>query len=66
MKILVYTLMIMAFALVVFNITQLDFGNMLSGNSLIALIGIVASLCAILILFIFTTSKAIQDKYKSK
>lgn len=66
MKILVYTLMIMAFALVVFNITQLDFSDVLSGNSLIALIGIVASLCAILILFIFTTSKAIEDKYKSK
>lgn len=58
--------MIMAFALVVFNITQLDFSDVLSGNSLIALIGIVASLCAILILFIFTTSKAIEDKYKSK
>ena len=66
MKTFIYILIGLACALLVFNITQLNFDNLFSGNSLIALIGIVASLCAICILLIFKTSKAIQDKYKNK
>ncbi len=66
MKTIIYILLALAFGLVVFNITQLDFDNLFTGNSLIALIGIVASLCAICILLIFRTSKAIEDKYKNQ
>lgn len=66
MRIFIYILIALAFGLLVFNITQLDFDNLFSGNSLIALIGIVASLCAICLLFIFKTSKSIQDKYKNR
>lgn len=66
MKILIYILIGLACVLLVFNITQLNFDNLFSGNSLIALIGVVASLCAICLLLIFRTSKAIQDKYKNR
>lgn len=65
MKTFIYILIGLASAILIFNIIQLDFNNLFSGNSLIALIGIVASLCAICILLIFRTSKSIQDKYKN-
>jgi len=65
MKILLYTLIALAAGLVIFNITLLDFNNLTEGNSLMALIGIVASLCAICILLIFKTAKSIDQKTKS-
>jgi len=62
MKILVYVLTVFALGIVIFNITQLDFSNLLIGDSAIALIGIVASLCAICILMIFRSAKLIEQK----
>ena len=59
MKIFTSILVVIALALVVFNITLLDFEHLFEGNSIIALIGIAASLCAILILLIFRMSKMI-------
>jgi hypothetical protein len=44
----------------------LDFEHLFEGNSIIALIGIAASLCAILILLIFRMSKMIQEKTKNQ
>ncbi|ESU19962.1 hypothetical protein FCR2A7T_13710 [Flavobacterium cauense R2A-7] len=41
---------------------MLDFQNLFEGNSLIALIGIAASLCAVCILLIFRMSKMIDEK----
>ena len=66
MKIFTSILVVIALALVVFNITLLDFEHLFEGNSVIALIGIAASLCAILILLIFRMSKMIQDKTKNQ
>lgn len=54
--------MAIALALIIFNITLLDFNNLLEGNSLIALIGIIASLCAVCILIIFKVAKSIDEK----
>jgi len=62
MKIFTIVLMILAAALIVFNITQLNFNNLFAGDSIIALIGIAASFCAIIILLIFRMSKSIDDK----
>ncbi|MNK16744.1 hypothetical protein D3C87_349140 [compost metagenome] len=62
MKIFIYTLIAIALALIVFNITLLDFDNLLQGNSLVALIGIIASLCAVTILVIFRIAKNIEEK----
>lgn len=55
-------LIVVAVALIAYNVTLVNFENPLEGNSIIALIGIVASLCAIILLLIFMTSKKIQDK----
>ncbi|MHA3789839.1 hypothetical protein ACX0HA_16650 [Flavobacterium hauense] len=62
MKILIYTLIALALALIIFNITLLDFDNIFEGSSLVALIGIIASLCAVCILLIFKISKNIEEK----
>ncbi len=53
---------IIAVGLIAYNVTLVDFGNPFEKNSTIALIGIVASLCAIVLLLIFVSSKKIQDK----
>lgn len=58
--------MALAVGLIVFNITLLDFDNLLEGNSFIALIGIVASLCAVCILLIFKMAKSIDEKTKNR
>jgi len=62
MKIFINILLVFAFALIIFNITQLNFDHFFEGDSLVALIGIIASLCAVLILIIFKMSKSIDDK----
>jgi len=50
-------LIILALGLIAYNVTMVDFENPLKGDSTIALIGIVASLCAIVLMLIFMTSK---------
>lgn len=64
MKIFTNILLFIAIALIVVNIFLLDFNKPLEGNSMIAMIGIVASFCAVLILLIFRMSKKIADKIK--
>ena len=58
-------LIVLAIALIAYNVTLVNFENLLEGDSAIALIGIVASLCAIVLLLIFITSKKIQDNINS-
>ena len=53
MKIFTTVLVFLALALTIFNITLLDFKNPLQGDSVVALIGVAASFCAVLILLIF-------------
>ena len=55
-------MIVLAVALIAYNVTMVNFENPLEGDSVIALIGIVASLCAIVLLLIFMTSKKIQDR----
>ncbi len=61
-KYLSLVLILLGIALVAYNVTMLDFADPLNGDSLIALIGIVAALCAILLVLIFNSSKKIQKK----
>jgi len=58
-------LILIALALAIYNITLLDFNNLFEDDSLIACIGIMASLCAIVLLLIFNASKKIADKVKN-
>jgi hypothetical protein len=55
-------LIILGLVLIAYNSTLIDFDEPFKGNSIVALIGIVASLCAILLLLIYMTSKKIQRK----
>jgi uncharacterized membrane protein (DUF485 family) len=55
-------LIVLAVVLVAYNVTLVDFENPLVGNSVIALIGIAASLCAIVLMLIYVTSKKIEKK----
>jgi hypothetical protein len=57
-------LIFIALGLIVYNVTLLDFNAVFEGDSLIAAIGIVASLCAIVLLLIFMTAKKIEEKVK--
>lgn len=61
-RILLIILLVLAMALIAYNVTILDFQNPLAGDSLVALIGILAALCAIVLLLIYNTSKKIQKK----
>ncbi|SEA39775.1 hypothetical protein [Bizionia paragorgiae] len=64
MKIFTYILSALAIALVIFNATKLDFTNLLEGESVVALITMLAALCALLLLQILRISKAIEKKSK--
>ena len=62
MKIFTNILLFIAIALIIVNVFLLDFNKPFEGDSMIALIGIVASFCAVLILLIFRMSKKIEEK----
>jgi len=64
MKIFTSILVILALALIVFNITLLDFSHLFDTENSVALIGIVSSICAVLILLIFKISKRIEERTK--
>ncbi len=61
-KYLSIVLVVLALALIAYNVTVIDFNDPLQGDSTIAIIGIVAALCAIVLILIFNTSKKIQKK----
>ena len=62
MKIFTYILMALAVMLIIYNITLLNFNNLLEGDSQTALIGILASSCVLVLLAILILSKKIQKK----
>lgn len=61
-KTLSIILVICAVALIAYNVTLIDFEDPFEGNSVVAIIGVMASLCAIVLILIFYTSKKIQKK----
>ncbi|MGB5189633.1 hypothetical protein [Robiginitalea sp.] len=61
-KILLTVLLVLALVLIGYNTTVLDFEKPFEGESLVALICIIASLCAIILLLIFTAARKIQKK----
>ncbi|MDA8758566.1 hypothetical protein N9M92_04750 [Flavobacteriaceae bacterium] len=62
MKIFIRILMALSLGMVVFNVTQVNWENPLSEKSSIAVIGIMAALCAFLLLLLLTLSKKISKK----
>lgn len=63
-KTLIIILILIALGLIAYNVTLLNFDAIFEGDSLIAAIGVVASLCAIVLLLIFMTAKKIEEKVK--
>lgn len=66
MKYLTIIISIIALGLTIFNFTKVDFNAPFKGDSLVALITIVASLCVILMMLILRTSKRIEQKAKER
>lgn len=64
MKYVTYIVSAIALIMIIFNATKLDFQNLFEGDSVIALICIVALLCGVCILLIYNMSKQIEDKSK--
>ncbi|MGB0198491.1 MAG: hypothetical protein ACPF80_00455 [Flavobacteriaceae bacterium] len=64
MKNLIYVLGAIAVVLVVFNLFQIDYANAFTGDSLVAVIGVVAGVCAILLLVILLLAKKIQQRMR--
>lgn len=64
MRIVIYIFIALALALLIFNITQVNFEDPLKGGSSTALIGVVGSACAIVLLLILQVSKKIAKKQK--
>ena len=64
MKYIIYILIAIAGALMIYNITFLDPENLLGGNSGSALIGILASSCVIVLMVILLMSRKIAKKSK--
>ena len=55
----------MSLGLIGFNISIIDYSQpLLHGKSFVAIIGILAAFCALIILIIFKMSKKIEEKMK--
>jgi hypothetical protein len=59
-------LIILALALIAYNVTVIDFSDPLGEDSIVAVIGVVAALCAIVLLLILLTSRNIQKKIEEE
>ena len=62
MKIFIYILITLAAALLVYNVTKVDFSAPFQGESIVAVIGVVACLCAVLLMTILLLSRKIASK----
>lgn len=63
MKYFRYSLLLVAFALMVYNATILDFNALFQGDSQIALIGILASACVIILVLILIQAQRVKDRH---
>lgn len=66
MKIVSIVLTVIAIGLVAYNVTELNFNNLMAGQSMIALITIITALCAIMLLQILRMSKRIEKLSKQR
>ena len=66
MKILIKILIFLSIIMTLFNVIQVNWESPMEGQSSIAVIGIMASLCALLLLIILMISIKISNKLKRK
>ncbi len=65
MKVLIYIFLALAAGLLIFNLFYIDFEEPLEGESFAAVVGVGASLCAIILLTILKIALKIKEKMKS-
>jgi len=65
MKTLIYIFLALATGLLIFNVFHIDFDAPLEGDSFAAVIGVGASLCAVILLVILQVALRIQKKVKN-
>ena len=63
MKYFRYILLLIAFALIAYNATILDFNAPFQGDSQIALIGILASACVVVLVLILIQSQRVKQRH---
>ena len=61
-NVLPIVLIVIAVGLISYNVTLVDYSNPFQGESTVAVIGIVAALCAIVLILIYLTSRKIKEK----
>ena len=66
MKIFSIVFTVLAIISIVFSASKVDLSNPFEGDSLIALILILAALCALILVYILILSRKIQKKLNSK
>ncbi len=66
MKTLIYIFLVLASGLLIFNIFHVDYEAPLEGDSFAAVVGIGASLCAVILLVILQLALKIQQKIKNQ
>lgn len=66
MKIFIYLLIALSTVVIAYNLTLLDFDDLLGKDSAISLIGIVCAACVIVLLSILLTSKEIDRRSKGR
>ena len=66
MKIFSIVLSVIALGLIIFNLTKVNFEVPFKGDSMIAVITIVASFCVIIMMTILRISKRIEQKIKER
>ena len=65
MKTLIYIFLALATGLLIFNVFHIDFDAPLEGDSFAAVIGVGASLCAVVLLVILQVALRIKKKVKN-
>ena len=66
MKTLIYVFLVLAIGLLIFNVFNIDFDSPLEGDSFAAVVGVGASLCAVLLLVILQVALKIQRRVKNQ
>lgn len=66
MRIISTIIIVLATVMAIFNATKIDFEKPFEGDSMIAIITILAALCAIVLMLILRISKRIEQKVKEK
>lgn len=66
MKYISILIIVLASALTLFNLTKVDFSDPFNNDSIVAIITVLASLCAIILMLILRISKRIEQKVKAK